>query len=209
MRGGGPFVATGRLTGWLVRRHLEAVTHRNIVDNIERVMEETGIGRRRDLSLPAIAFIDLSGFTRLTGSEGDEEAARLAVRLSNLVQESTASRRGRTVKTLGDGVMLHFREPNEAVWTALELVEAIPQAGLPAARVGISSGPVVFREGDYFGSAVNVASRITDYARPNEVLVSDAVAQSGGPGTTAFEDLGMVELKGIPEPVRLFRAVRA
>jgi adenylate cyclase len=209
MRGGGPFVATGRLTGWLVRRHLEAVTHRNIVDNIERVMEETGIGRRRDLSLPAIAFIDLSGFTRLTGSEGDEEAARLAVRLSNLVQESTASRRGRTVKTLGDGVMLHFREPNEAVWTALELVEAIPQAGLPAARVGISSGPVVFREGDYFGSAVNVASRITDYARPNEVLVSEAVAQSGGPGTTAFEDLGMVELKGIPEPVRLFRAVRA
>ena len=209
MRGGGPFVATGRLTGWLVRRHLEAVTHRNIVENIERVMEETGIGRRRDLSLPAIAFIDLSGFTRLTGSEGDEEAARLAVRLSNLVQESITSRRGRTVKTLGDGVMLHFPEPNEAVWTALELVESIPQAGLPAARVGISSGPVVFREGDYFGSAVNMASRITDYARPSEVLVSEAVAQSGGSGTTAFEDLGMVDLKGIPEPVRLFRAVRA
>ena len=209
LRGGGPFVVTGRLTGWLVRRHLEAVTHRNIVENIEHVMEETGIGRRRDLSLPAIAFIDLSGFTGLTGTKGDEEAARLAVQLSDLVQESTAPRRGRTVKTLGDGVMLHFHEPNEAVSTALELVDAIPQAGLPAARVGISSGPVVFREGDYFGRAVNMASRITDYARPNEVLVSEAVAQSGRQGTSEFEDLGLVELKGIPEPVRLFRALRA
>src|SRR4029450_3396764 len=111
----------------------------------------------------------------------------LAVLLSDLVQESTASRRGQTVKTLGDGVMLHFRDPNEAVSTALERVDAIPQAGLPAARVGISSGPVVFREGDYFGSAVNMASRITDYARPNEVLVSEAVAQSEGQATNAFE----------------------
>jgi len=209
IRGGGPFVATGRLTGWLVRRHLEAVTHRNIVENIEHVMEETGIGRRRDLSSPAIAFVDLSGFTRLTGTDGDEEAGRLAVRLSGLVQELTASRGGRTVKTLGDGVMLHFREPGEAVSTALELVDAIPLAGLPAARVGISSGPVVFREGDYFGGAVNMASRITDYARPNEVLVSEEVAQSGERGTSAFEDLGTVELKGIREPVRLFRAARA
>jgi adenylate cyclase len=209
MRAGGPFVAMNRLAGWLMRRHLETVTHRNIVENIERVMEGTGIGRRRDLRPPAIAFIDLSGFTGLTGARGDEEAARLAVRLSDLVQESTASRRGRAVKTLGDGVMLHFREPSDAVSTALDLVDAIPQAGLPPARVGIASGPVVFREGDYFGRAVNMASRITDYARANEVLVSEAVAEPGEPGASAFEDLGMVELKGIREPVRLFRAVRA
>jgi adenylate cyclase len=208
-RGGGPFVATTSITSWLVRRHLETAIHANIVENIEQEMEKTGIGRRRDLRPPAIGFLDLSGFTRLTGSQGDEEAARLAVRLSDLVQESTASRRGRAVKSLGDGVMLHFHDPSEAVSAALELVEAIPAAGLPPARVGITSGPVVFRDGDYFGRAVNTASRITDYARPREVLVSETVAESGPAAGSVFEDLGVVELKGIPEPVRLFRAVRA
>ena len=185
------------------------MTHRNIVENIERVMEETGIGRRRDLHPPAIAFLDLSGFTRLAGAKGDEEAAKLAVRLSDLVQESAASLHGRAVKSLGDGVMLHFREPGEAVRAALELVEATPKASLPPARVGITSGPVVFRDGDYFGRAVNMASRITDYARPSEVLISEAVAELGAPAGTVFEELGVVELKGIPEPARLFRAVRA
>jgi adenylate cyclase len=208
LRSGGPFVATSRLTGWLIRRHMEAVIHGNIVENIEAVMEETGIGRRRDVNPPAVGFLDLSGFTALTGAKGDEEAAKLAVRLSDLVQESTASHHGRAVKSLGDGVMLHFRDPSEAVFAALDLIDAIPQAGLPPARVGITSGPVVFRDGDYFGRAVNLASRITDYARPNEVLVSEAVAESGAPIGSAFEDLGIVELKGMREPVRLFRAVR-
>jgi adenylate cyclase len=209
MRGGGPFVATSRLTSWLIRRHLEAVIHGNIVESIERVMEETGIGRRRDLRPPAIGFLDLSGFTGLTGAKGDEEAAKLAVRLSDLVHESTASRHGRAVKSLGDGVMLHFRDPSEAVSAALDLVDAIPQAGLPPARVGITSGPVVFRDGDYFGRAVNMASRIADDARPSEVLVSETVAESEAASGSAFEELGVVELKGIREPVRLFRAVRA
>ena len=209
LRSGGPFVATTSIASWLVRRHLETAIHANIVENIEQEMEETGIGRRRELRPPAIAFLDLSGFTRLTGSEGDEEAARLAVRLSDLVQESTAPRRGRAVKSLGDGVMLHFHEPRDAVSAALDLVEAIPAAGLPPARVGITSGPVVYRDGDYFGRAVNTASRITDYARPSEVLVSETVAGSGTGSGSLFEDLGVVELKGIQEPVRLFRASRA
>jgi adenylate cyclase len=209
LRAGGPFPATSRLTGWLLRRHLEAVIHGNIVENIEGVMEETGIGRRRELHPPAIAFLDLAGFTRLTGAKGDEEAAKIALRLSDLVQELTASRRGRAVKSLGDGVMLHFREPSEAVSAALDLLDAIPQASLPPARVGITAGPVLFRDGDFFGRAVNVAARITDYARPSEVLVSKTVVEAGAPVGSAFEELGVVELKGISEPLQLFRAIRA
>jgi class 3 adenylate cyclase len=208
VRGSGPFYSTSRLTGWLIRRHQEAVINGNIVESIERVMEETGIGRRRDIHPPAIGFLDLSGFTSLTGAKGDEEAAKLAVRLSDLVQESTASRGGRAVKSLGDGVMLHFRQPIEAVSAALDLVDAIPRAGLPPARVGITSGPVVFRDGDYFGRAVNAAARITDYARPSEVLVSETVVELGAGPESTFEELGVVELKGIREPVRLFRAIR-
>jgi class 3 adenylate cyclase len=209
MRGGGPFAIAGPLTGWLVRRHLEALIEGNIVENIEREMEETGIGRRRALHVPAIAFLDLSGFTALTLAEGDEAAAKLAVRLSDLVQETATARGGRTVKSLGDGVMLHFREPSEAVAAALDLVDAIPRAGLPQARVGISAGPVVFRDGDYFGRVVNTASRMADYARPGEVLVSEAVVDLGASGGSAFEELGVVELKGVREPVRLFRAIPA
>lgn len=206
---GRPFAVMTNLTGWLIRRHLEAVIHAAIVENVEAVMEETGIGRRRDLHPPAIAFLDLSGFTSLTGSQGDEEAARLAVQLSDLVQESVAPRRGRIVKSLGDGVMLHFAGTGEAISASLDLVEEIPDAGLPPARVGLTSGPVVFRDGDYFGRAVNMASRITGYARPSEVLVSETVAESGAAAGHVFEDIGDVELKGIREPVRLFRAIRA
>jgi hypothetical protein len=94
-RGGGPFGATTSITSWLVRRHLETAIHANIVENIEQEMEATGIGRRRDLRPPAIGFLDLSGFMSLTGSRGDEEAAKLAVRLSDLVRASTTPRRGR------------------------------------------------------------------------------------------------------------------
>jgi adenylate cyclase len=55
----------------------------------------------------------------------------------------------------------------------VELVDRLPRAGLPLARVGLHSGPVVFQNGDYFGRTVDIAARITDYARPGEVLVSD------------------------------------
>ena len=132
------------------------------------------------------------------------------MRLSDLVQASSVSRHGRVVKSLGDGVMLHFRDPSEAVAAALDLVDATPIAGLPPARVGITSGPVVFRDGDYFGRAVNMASRITDYARPSEVLLSEAVAELGTPAGTAFP---RARIRGAEGDIRaghgLFRAVRA
>jgi adenylate cyclase len=172
-------------------------------------MEETGIGRRRDVRPPAIGFLDLSGFTALTQAHGDDQAAKLAVRLYDLVQETATARGGRAVKFLGDGVMLHFREPSDAVAAALDLVDAIPDAGLPQARVGITAGAVVFRDGDYFGSAVNIAARMTDYARPGEVLVSETVAELGATAVSAFEDLGVVQLKGLRDRVRVFRAIRA
>ena len=73
---------------------------------------------------------------------------------------------GTLVKMLGDGAMLHFADPAAAVRSALDLVKAIPAAGLPPARFGISAGPVIQRDVDYFGQTVNVAARFVDYARP-------------------------------------------
>ena len=93
--------------------------------------------------------------------------------------------------------MLHFRESSDAVAAALDLVDAIPDAGLPQARVGIWPGLSLFRDGDYFGSAVNIAARMNDYARPGEVLVSETVVELGATAVSAFEDLGVVQLKGL------------
>jgi adenylate cyclase len=159
---------------------------------------------------PAICFLDLSGYTRLTEERGDAAAADLAGRLSRIVQRTSSQHGGKPIKWLGDGVMFHFRDPGPGVVAALEMVEEAEDAGLPPAHVGLHSGPVLFQEGDYFGRTVNVAARIADYARRGEVLVSDeVVTASAGLAGVRFEPIGPVELKGLTEAVTLHVARRA
>ena len=117
---------------------------------------------------------------------------------------------GIAVKMLGDGVMFHFPDPADAVRCASFLLPEVAGRGLPPARVGIHAGPVVFRDGDYFGHTVNLASRITDYARPGEVLVSGSVVESVGEAEgLAFQPIGPVVLKGVSEPIVLYVASTA
>ena len=194
---------------WLMRRFTEHAIVEDIVDNVEDAMEDAGLGRHRAATLPAIAFLDLTGFTRLTESHGDHEAAELAAKLAEIVHATSRAHRGRPVKFLGNGVMFHFTSSDGAVLAALELVGRIPQAGLPPARVGINTGPIVFRDGDYYGRTVNVAARIADYSRPREVLVSDEVRRSAGIERVAFTEVGTVDLKGVREPVTLHLVSRA
>ena len=113
------------------------------------------------------------------------------------------------MKFLGDGVMFVFPEPGPAVLAALEMVEGVAAAGLPPAHVGIAAGPVVFQEGDYYGQTVNLAARISDFARPGEVLVSGAVVDAAHLPEDAFVEVGPVELKGVSGPVRLLAARRS
>ncbi len=109
------------------------------------------------------------------------------------------------MKLLGDGVMFHFPRATSAVRCALELVERAPEEGLPPAHVGVSSGPVVFRDGDYFGRTVNIAARVADRAGPHQVLVTDDVVQACGDEAT-FVAMGRFELKGLAEPLMLHQA---
>jgi adenylate cyclase len=162
-----------------------------------------------------MCVLDLTGYTRLTDERGDEAAADLAASLAKLVQRVSQHHGGLPVKYLGDGVMFFFKEPGEAVVSALEMVEEAPAAALPPAHVGLDAGPVVQQDGDYYGRTVNVAARIAGRAGPNEVLVSEEVAQisgasgaSGASGGVRFDDLGPVELKNVSRPVRLYRASR-
>jgi class 3 adenylate cyclase len=177
----------------------------NIIDGFEQVMAQAGIHSRLE-RLPAICFLDITGYTRFTQELGDDAAAELASSLSRLVQRSSVQRGGKPIKWLGDGVMFYFDDPGSGVHAALEMVEALAGEGLPPAHVGLHAGPVLYQEGDYFGQTVNLSSRIADYARPGEVLVSRAVADAAGGSEIRFGDIGPVELKGMSDAMHLLRA---
>jgi len=180
----------------------------NIIGGFEYLLAREGVYQPLDRP-PAICFLDVTGYTRLTQERGDHAAADLAESLSKIVKRSSADHAGRPVKWLGDGVMFYFRDPGNGVLAALEMVDGVVAAGLPPAHVGLHAGPVVMQEGDYYGQTVNVASRIAEYARPGEVLVSEAVVQAAGASGLAFDDIGNVELKGVSGVVRLAAARRS
>jgi adenylate cyclase len=178
------------------------------VEHVEGALEAAGLYRRLERP-PAMCFLDITGYKRLTEEGGDAPAADLAARLATLVRRSALDHNGTPVKWLGDGVMFHFREPGDAVSAALQMVDMVGRQGLPPAHVGIHAGPVIFQDGDYFGRTVNLAARIAEYARPGEVLVSQEVVDAADGGPATFTEIGPVELKGVPGTLRLCVARRS
>jgi adenylate cyclase len=187
------------------RRQQELIWTEHQVLNIEAALEEAGAIVRPE-RVPAMCFLDLAGYTRLTEERGDRVAAALADTLAVLVDRLARGQGGTPVKWLGDGVMLHFREPAGAVESALTMVSRVPQAGLPQAHVGVAAGPVVVQGGDYFGRTVNLASRVAARAQAGQVLVTGAVAEAPAPDGVVFSDLGALRLKGFSAPVRVLEA---
>ncbi len=179
----------------------------NILEGWERDLDSAGLydSIRRP---PAMCFLDISGYTRLTQEQGDAAAAALADQLTRMVQRTSFQHGGRPVKWLGDGVMLHFPNPGPGVLAALDMSDGVTDAGLPPAHVGLHAGPIVIQEGDYYGQTVNIASRIAEYARPGEILVSQAVVEASPGIDAAFTDIGPVELKGVGGTVHLLAARR-
>jgi adenylate cyclase len=119
-------------------------------------------------------FCDLVGFTALADVEGDERAAVVAAALQARLKEVTTEHGGEVVKRMGDAAMVRCSDAAAAVQLALGLVEKIDaDPVLPPVRVGIHSGPAVAHEGDWFGRAVNVASRLCHVAAGGEVIVSE------------------------------------
>jgi adenylate cyclase len=187
--------------------HSEHTWMANVVEAVEATLEKAGL-YHAVAQPPAMCFLDLTGYTRLTEERGDAAAAATAATLGQLVQASAQDHGGRAVKWLGDGVMLYFPKPEAAVISALELTDGLPAAGLPPAHAGIDAGPVIFQDGDYFGRTVNVAARIAAHAGPGQVLVSDGVVRSTDNPAIKFVDEGLVELKDLAHPIRLHRASR-
>ena len=180
----------------------------NIIGAAETILAAAGLHSRLEHP-PAMCFLDITGYTRLTQERGDAAAADLATSLARLVERASLRYGGRPVKWLGDGVMFFFPNPGPGVVAALEMVAGVADAGLPPAHVGLHAGSVVFQEGDYYGQTVNVASRIAEYARPGEVLVSQEVVDAASGSDVAFREIGPVELKGVGGAMRLHAASRS
>jgi len=194
---------------WLYRRHSETFTVEHRVLHGEDDLERAGIHRRAPADPPAIVFLDISGYTRLTEELGDEASAAMPMRLATLVEDAASRYSGRTVKWIGDGVELYFRRPVDAVRCSLELRDRIPEADLPGTHVGINAGRVVYENGDFYGRTVNIAARIAAHAQQGQVLVSEDVVSHGSSDDIRFRRVGPVSFKGVSRDVVIYEAGRA
>jgi adenylate cyclase len=157
----------------------------------------------------SVAFADVVGFTRLGEAVPPEELGQLANRLADLARD-VAVPPVRFIKTIGDAVMFVCTEPAPLLDAVLKLVEMTDTDNdFPRLRAGVAAGLAVSRAGDWFGSPVNAASRVTGVARPGAVLVADSVRDAVGEAAGfSWSFAGARRLKGIGGEVKLFRARR-
>lgn len=163
----------------------------------------------------AVLFTDIAGFSDWTLEVGDEVALTALTRIAEVVEPAVA-RRGTLVKRLGDGLMVVFPDPSDALaaaeWTR-DLVDGLDPEAMGGHRLrqraGVHLGRPRFDGGDYFGRDVNIAARIADAAEGGEVCVSDAVCRVLGPGSDGrFRPRTDLNRKGVPDDVEVHVLVR-
>ena len=193
---------TSPLMAYLHQRFLRQFTEQDVVGHMESGLEdeEIALGRVR----VAVAFADLAGYARFTEEEGDEQALSLVERFMEGVTD-TLPDDARVIKTIGDEVMVVGSDIRALVDWAVGFVGLFAER--PEPRIGVHWGTSIYRDGDYYGREINLASRVVARARGGEVLVSDAVTDAvEGAAHLSFEPIGQVKLKGFDEPRRLYRA---
>jgi len=214
MREGVPGLEIAEQMSGLARRLLplaspimDYVHQRNLGHFIEQDMighmesdagDVLGLGRLR----VAIAFADLAGYTRLTEEQGDEEAVGAVERFVAAV-EATLPDDARVIKTIGDEVMIVGGDGGALTDWAVGFQTLYDSRPLP--RIGVHVGECVYRDGDYYGREVNLASRVAARAAGGEVLVTRPVVEAAG-DHLEFRRIGEVRLKGFSEPTELFVA---
>ncbi len=191
----------GPLITNLLNLHLREMAQSEAIN----VAERTG-GRLPGSREIAVCFADLVGFTRLGEEVPPDELGRLAVRLESLAAE-VAEPPVRLIKTIGDAAMLTSIEAEPLLDAALRLLDAANAEGpdFPQLRAGAALGPALSRAGDWFGRPVNLASRITQVARPGSLLAEREVHESASE-SYSWSYAGERRLRGIREPVALYRA---
>ena len=186
------------------QRYLQHFVQQDVIGHMEMDLEDDAeLGRVK----VAVAFADLAGYTRYTEEEGEEEALSYVERFIEAVQD-TIPEDARVVKTIGDEVMVVGYDVGALTDWAVGFQTLWTER--PAARIGIHFGSTLYRDGDYFGRDVNLASRVVARSRGGEVLVTDTVMDAiSDPDHLEFENLGEVKLKGFDQPRGLCRAYRS
>ena len=193
---------TAPLMEYMHNRYLRFYIEQDVVGHMESDVAASGRGLAR-VSM-AFCFVDLTGFTRYTEEEGDEEALDLIERFIDTV-EATLPAEATVVKTIGDEVMIVSPEPATLTEWAVGFLYFFQER--PQPRVGLHYGAAVFRDGDYFGGDVNLAHRIVNRALGGEVLVTEQVVEAISDSEhLSFDPIGEVVLKGFPEPISLYIA---
>lgn len=152
-----------------------------------------------------IAFVDLAGFTALTEVHGDDTAVELVDTFAAAARDAVAATGAELVKTIGDAVMLAAPDPAaglgavERVFEAAYAIDAFPEP-----RAGLHHGPVVVREGDYFGATVNLAARVASRAGSGQAIGTAAIARAAEAANLDTVPLGSTRLRNVLEPVELF-----
>jgi adenylate cyclase len=193
------FPMAAPLMDYIHNRYLRFYTEQDVVGHMEtELVGARQLGRVQ----MAFCFVDLTGFTRYTEEEGDEEALDLVERFVETV-EATLPSEALIVKTIGDEVMIVSPDPVSLTEWAVGFLALFGER--PQPRVGIHYGRAVYRDGDYFGGDVNLTHRVVARALGGEILVTKPVADAiGGSEYLEFDPIGKVGLKGFPEPVDLF-----
>jgi adenylate cyclase len=193
---------TGPLMEYMHNRYLRFYIEQDVVGHMEADIGGAGRGLARVTM--TFCFVDLTGFTRYTEEEGDEEALDMIERFVDTV-EATLPSEATIVKTIGDEVMVVSPEPATLTEWAVGFLALFQER--PQPRVGIHRGAAVFRDGDYFGGDVNLAHRVVSRALGGEVLVTEAVVKAMDESDfLRFDAIGEVVLKGFPEPISLYIA---
>jgi adenylate cyclase len=161
---------------------------------------------KSDRRLTAIMVTDIAGYSGLMQS--DEAGTFVALgTMRGAAEKLVRQHRGRIANTAGDSILAEFTSAVEAVDCALALQSMPPRQRLGTelrARIGIHLGDVLERNGDLFGTAVNIAARLEDIAEPGGIVVSSAIRDAtAGRLPASFADLGVKTLKNIDEPVRV------
>jgi adenylate cyclase len=187
------------LTEYLHNRYLRFFLEQDVVGHMEG---EGGAFATQVHHVPVtLCFIDLTGFTRYTEEEGDLEALDVVENFVETV-EATMPPEAAIVKTIGDEVMVVSPDPAALTEWAVDLMGHFPER--PQPRVGIHYAQAVYRDGDYFGTHVNLAHRVVSRAQAGEVLVTDRVSEALRGRGLECDPIGEVALRGFPTPTPLF-----
>jgi adenylate cyclase len=196
--GGGPLTGLATILEHVWRRHLQAAIRRQTMSHADT---ENSM---------AVGFCDLVGFTAMSQQLSDEELAHVVTRFEELAYDTVAAGGGRVVKMIGDEVMYVVESPSIAAHIGLALADTYSdEESLSDVRVGVAFGPVLGREGDYYGPVVNLAHRIVNIAYPGTVVVASDVADAIGDDEELeirslrprlLKDIGRVPLFSVSRP---------